>query len=398
MACSRAATVNLRAAGHRILLAAALLAGAAGCSGVGIGATVPPRDNWTTLAATPGPGGPGGPGGGKAATLPMRVVSAQRRGLQATLGIQVFWNSAGNTSQMQADANRIFNYAVGLGANSVAIDFWFYTNGVEPTYVYGKSGTTPSPATIAMVVENAREHGLRVLVRPLLNEDNIKIVGTNWRGSIQPPSLNAWFASYYSFLKPYLMAAQQSKATGFNIGTELDSLAPYADHWTIFESAVAKLYSGEQIYAVNYGRWQLDPSYDPVPDPAVDAYPQLGLGDDATVGELTSAWVTWLHNQPESVLAKTVLQEIGIAAAAGSYAEPARPAPSGTPLDVAIQRNWFASACAAAKQTHLAGIYFYDVNSTDQPTEPAVVANYPPGSFIDRSDSTIRTCFASGWS
>ena len=53
--------------------------------------------------------------------------------------------------------------------------------------------------------------------------------------------------------------------------------------------------------------------------PAVDAYPLLGLGDSATCGELTAAWVCWLHSRPESVLKRTVLQEVGIAAVAGAY-------------------------------------------------------------------------------
>lgn len=391
--------MSVTSLGGRALLAAALLTVVAGCGGVGVGATVPPADDWTTppnngaassTSSSPSSVAIGG--------VPVRMVSAQRRNLRATLGIQVFWNSSGTRVHLEADANRIFNYAVGLGANSVAIDFYFFTNGVYPTYVYGVRSRTPSPATIAMVVANAREHGLRVLVRPLLNEDNIKIVGTNWRGSIQPPSLTAWFASYYAFLKPYFEAAQSSKATAFNIGSELDSLAPYENHWTIFKDAVAKLFTGQLQYAVNYGRWQQDPSYEPVPDAGIDAYPLLGLGDDATVRQLTAAWVAWLHNQPESVLRGTVLQEVGIAAAAGAYAEPARQAPSGTPLDPAIQRNWFASACAAAKQTHLAGLYFYNVNSTDQPSDRAAAASYPPGSFIDRSDGVIKACFSTGWS
>jgi hypothetical protein len=98
------------------------------------------------------------------------------------------------------------------------------------------------------------------------------------------------------------------------------------------------------------------------------------------------------------VLEKTVLQEVGIAAVAGAYADPALTVPNGTPLDVPIQQAWFAAACAAAKQTHLAGIYFFDVDSTDDLSDRAAAAQYAPGSFIDRSDGVIKACFASGWS
>jgi hypothetical protein len=70
------------------------------------------------------------------------------------------------------------------------------------------------------------------------------------------------------------------------------------------------------------------------------------------------------------------------------------PAPSGAALNVAIQKKWFVAACAAAKQTGIAGLYYYDVNSTDR---PAHASGYGAGSFIGRGDGAIKTCFASGW-
>jgi Glycoside Hydrolase Family 113 len=379
------------------VLAAALLSG---CSGVGIGPGVPPKQDWTTQATAPPattttqqPSTSAQIGG-----MPILKVKPGAADLSADLGIQVFWNSTGSQADMEADANRIFNYVVGLGANSVGVDFWFFTDGPTPTRVYGVPGRTPSPATIAMVTKIAREHGLRVTLRPLLNEDNIKIVGTNWRGSIQPPELDSWFASYYAFLKPYLQVAQSDGASTFNIGTELDSLAPDESHWKIFENTVSQIYKGQQEYAVNYGRWEEDPSYEPVPDAAVDAWPQLGVSDSATIPQLTSAWETWLRNQPSSVLSKTTIQEVGLAAAAGAYKEPALSYAAGTPLDVTVQRNWLTAACDAAKGEHMAGIFYYSVNSTDRPSEPAVTAKYAPGSFMNRSDDAIKACFASGWS
>jgi hypothetical protein len=375
------------------LLATAVVATLCGCAGLGAGPAVPVGNDWTALAS-PAPGTAQLIGG-----MPVSKVTARSKRLTATLGIQVFWDSTGPRAKLAAEANRIFDYVVDLGANSVAIDFFFYTDGEHPRYVYGVPGSTPSPATIAMVIANAREHGLRVLVRPLLNDANITIVRGDWRGSIEPWSVASWFTSYYSFLRPYLAAAQQSKATAFGIDTELDSLA--ADHreWASLQAAAAKLFKGQLVYAVNYGLWQKDRPDEPVPDAAVDAYPLLGLPGSATVAELTAAWVSWLQgHRPAAVLKRTVLQEVGIAAVAGAYAGPALAAPGRAPVDLSVQRKWFAAACAAAKQAHLAGIYFFDVNSTDDPADLAAVARYAPGSFIGRSDGVIEACFASGWS
>jgi len=374
------------------MIAAALVSLLSGCGA--IAPSIPPGNDWTVAAGASNPAGTAVPPRTTAGRALIRNVSAERSALTATLGIQVYWNSTGTPAEMAADADRIFNYVVGLGANSVGINFAFYTDGVYPTRVYGVRGSTPSPATIAMVIANARRHGLRVLVRPLLNEKNIVDSRGDWRGSIEPPSVIGWFHSYWEFLKPYFAAAQRSGATIFNVGDELDSLAPDKYEWTAFEAAAAKLFTGQLEYAVNYGRWQTYPAYEPVPDASVDAYPQLGLGDSASVRELTAAWVNWLHNQPAPVLRRTVLQEVGIAGISGAYREPAKTAPSGATLDVAVQDKWFASACAAAKQTDMAGIYFYDVNSTDH---PANAGGYSAGSFIGRGDSVIKTCFASGW-
>jgi hypothetical protein len=378
--------------GARFLLAAAVVSLLCGCAE--IAPSVPPGADWTVSAKASNAAGTAVPPRPGADGTPIRTVPTARRALAATLGIQVFWNSTGTAAEMAADANRIFNYIVGLGANGVGINFFFYTDGVDPTRVYGVRGSTPSPSTIAMVIASARRHGLRVMLRPLLNEKNIVDSRGDWRGSIQPPSVIGWFHSYWEFLKPYFAAAQHTGATSFDVGSELDSLAPDQYEWTAFEAAAAKVFTGQLEYAVNWSRWETDPSYEPVPDAGVDAWPQLGLGDSATVPELTAAWVTWLHNQPESVLRRTVLQEVGIAAVSGSYRKPFRIIPAGATLDVAIQDKWFAAACAAVQQTGMAGIYFYAVNSTDRP-EHAV--GYGPGSFIGRGDRAIKACFANGW-
>jgi len=373
--------------GRLLALAATLAVTLCGCAGLSAGPAVPVGNDWTT----PPPMIDG---------TPVSEVAAPSARLTADLGIQVYWNTADATRARQQDeGTQIFNYVVGLGANSVGIDFPFFTDGEYPTRVYGVPGSTPSPAIIAMLVANGRAHGLRVLVRPLLDDGNIMAVNGDWRGSIRPRSVSSWFRSYLGFLTPYLRAAQAGGATAFGIDTELDSLAGQAGDWARVRSAAATLFTGQLVSAVNYGLWQQDKPGEPVPDAALDAYPPLGAASGATVPTLTAAWVSWLRrHRPAQALEKTVLQEVGISAVAGAYAAPAITAPDGTPLDVTVQRDWFAAACAAAKTTRLAGLYFFDVNSSDNPLDPVAAARYAPGSFIDRGDDVIKACFGSGWS
>jgi hypothetical protein len=370
-----------RKRGHLLAVAlVCLVATATGCADVGLAPRVPAVQDWT---ARP--------------TAPVDVVSVAHQDLRSALGVQVVWQSDTTADVTQAQANRIFNYVVGLGANEVGVDFYFDTNGVRPSRVYGEQGVTPSPATIALVVASARQHGLRVLLRPLLNENNLRTAG-NWRGSIRPTSLSAWFASYYGFLRPYLAVAQDSHATGFAIGTELDSLAPARQQWTAIEAEAASVYSGQLTFALNWNDWHESARYEPVPHVAVDAYPTTSLGKYATVPELTAAWLQWLNRQPALTLRQTVLQEVGIAPADGAYTKPATWGASMPHVDPAIQRNWFAAACAAAKRTHLAGMYFYVIYNTDQPDDPASLLDATRTlSFTGVSDSVIKACFASGW-
>jgi hypothetical protein len=370
---------------RRRLFAVALMgltATATGCADVGLAPRVPVVQDWTSLPS-----------------VPANVVSAAHQDLKATLGVQVVWQSDTPTPETKAEANQIFNYVVGLGANEVGLDFYFDTNGSHPNRVYGEPGITPSPYTIALLVGLAQQRGLRVMLRPLLSENNLGIAAGNWRGNIQPKSVKAWFASYYAFLHPYLTVAQEDHISNFAIGTELDSLASAKKQWAALEAKVKYVYSGPLTFAVNWNDWHTTSTkYKPVPHVAVDAYPPTTLRKDATVPQLTAAWVKWLNRQPEKNLRQTVIQEVGIAPADGAYANPAGYGAAEPVVNADIQRNWFAAACKAAKKTHLAGMFYYVVYNTDAPGEPASLLDATRTlSFTGVSDSVVKTCFASGW-
>lgn len=326
---------------------------------------------------------------------PVTKVSAATRDLTQQLGIQLYWHTSGTTAQVDSAAAKVLNYIVSLGANTVSLTFPIYTNGVHPTEVYGVAGSTPSPATLGLVIKAAQARGLRVMLRPLIDETNIIDSAGDWRGSIEPPSTSDWFSSYRQFLTPYLDLAQQDSVNYFDIGVELDSLVFQSSDWADLDTYAAGIYHGEIDYADNWSDWQLAESYAPATHMGVDAYPDVDLPDDASVSELTTAWEDWLEHRSSSVLENTVLQEVGIAAASGSYHHPAAFGEAGSTLVTSIQVNWFTAACDAARSLNMPGIYFWDVDSF---AEPSSGATSDAGSFIGRGDQAIKTCFASGWS
>ena len=343
----------------------------------------------STQQGAPKPGAPA-----TASSLPPKQISAAAKATSAQLGVQIYWHNIDDPATARTYADRLLDYIVGLGANSVTISFPIYVDGVRPTKAYTTPGTTPSPATLGIVLAAASARGLRTTIRPLVDEANILDSAGDWRGSIEPVDTSAFFASYQSVLNPYLDQARASHAATFVVGAELDSLVHDTSMWTALTAASSKRFTGQLAYADNWGLWVTGRPAIPNAATGVDAYPQLKVGDNASVSELTSAWTTWLKHRSASTLSKTVLQEVGISATDGAYAEPVKWEVAGQTIDPKIQINWFTAACGAARSLHLNGIYFWDL---DAYADPSHADPNGPGSFVDRGDQAIKSCFATGW-
>lgn len=343
----------------------------------------------SSAASSPGASPP-------ASEAPPKQVSAAAKAATAQLGVQIYWHDIDDAATAKKNVDRLLDYVVGLGANSVAFSFPIYTDGAKPTRTYTTPGKTPSAATLTLLLTEAKARGLRTMLRPLIDEANILDGKGAWRGSIQPVSTSGWFASYQALLNPFLDVAQRTHTDSFVVGAELDSLVKDGSNWKALAAASGQRYSGQLSYADNWGQWVTGRAGVPGVTNAVDAYPVLhGVSDSSSVAQLTSAWTAWLRHRSSSTLAKTFMQEVGISATDGAYAEPVKWEVPGEAVKPAIQANWFAAACQAAKATHMSGIYFWDL---DAYADPAQGPTYGAGSFIGRGDVSIKTCFATGWS
>lgn len=330
---------------------------------------------------------------GTSAPIAVPDVSGAARATSVQLGVQVYWHDVTDPAAVKTNADRLLDYVVGLGANSVGISFPIYTDGARPTRVYAKDVATPSPQSIRTVAAEAKARGLRVMLRPLIDEQNITNSAGAWRGSITPGSIPDWFTSYRQTLLPFLAAAQTAHADTFVLGSELDSLVDQAAQWHALEAASAAVFSGRLAYADNWGQWATGRPAVAGTDAGLDAYPQLDLPDSASVPQIAAAWTAWLHKRPAG-LADTVVQEVGIAATPGAYGHPAAWGNQHQPLSPQIQVNWFAGACDAVRSLHLSGIYYWDLDAWDNPAQGASTGT---ASFIGRGDAAIKACFTTGW-
>ncbi len=307
-------------------------------------------------------------------------------------GVQVYWHTNHDSAfGIAQKASRVFDYIVGLGANSVGINFPIYTDSLKPTKVYA-GAATPLPAELQIVLEQARLHKLRITVRPILDEANLMTTAGGWRGNIAPRDPDGWFTSYEQFLAPYLQIAATASVTEFVLGTELDSLVQDQARWSAMHTFAQQYFAGVVSFSINWTDYQLR-RYGPYPETGIDAYPRFVLDDSATLAQVTAAWQQWLSATKPGNHTMT-LQEVGIPAQAGMYRNPSNWGQGSAAINESIQANWFDAACAAAKQVSLGGIYFWMIDSNVNPAL-ADPAHDSASSFIGRAGETaIRRCFA----
>ncbi|GAB2706369.1 hypothetical protein GCM10010442_26380 [Kitasatospora kifunensis] len=348
----------------------------------------------TTTAQPTGTGQPTAPASAQPVDQGPKVAHPWQAG-GPEWGIQVYWldDPADADDYVQGKADRIVKYVVGLNANSLAITFPFYTAGLNANSVTAHP-TTPSPDRLAILVDTARRAGLKVTVRPTLDETSLTDAAGDWRGTIAPTDRAAWFASYESFLQPYLKSAQKHGAAVFTIGTEFNSLEG-DPHWQGVIDDAKQYFHGDVGYDANWDNFAKGDIAVPAESQGVDAYfPAKSATDDSPVSTLVSSWNTWLDKKGKGPLPAVTLSEVGIPAQQGAFSKPGD-FYTKRPLNETVQAQWFTAVCQVAAQRQLNGLYYWSLYFGTDPTLP-VDDNTPRMDFAGRpqSEAAIRQCFA----
>jgi hypothetical protein len=272
-----------------------------------------------------------------------------------------------------AAATATVSYALSLHANAIGISFPFFMTSRDSAGVHG-GAATPTPGQLATVIIAARRAGMRVTLRPLLDE---KVLGAS-RAGLRPVNEAAWFASYRQFLVPYLVMAQQLQVSEFIIGAELTqfSRSPY---WKELNASVRRIYHGQLGCSDNlqFRRGGCGTAVQ-----LVDAYQPL-------LPPLAAAWSSYDATFPPG----TVLAEVGIAAVDGAWTKPWIINRPGSVLDPAMQAQWFTDACSEAIAAHLGGIYFWSLDMSVQQAGPTLADEAQWAHSAGAS--AISRCFAS---
>jgi hypothetical protein len=320
-------------------------------------------------------------------------------------GISVTLNDtapmADNLQMAQAQA--VFSYVASLGADAVAINFPFYMSSQSSSTVTSGSGT-PTPAALKGMIEIAEENGLKVQLRPLMSESDFDTPITGaWRGSIVPANIGEWFESYWTWLEPYLVVAEETNVGSVAIGSELNSLISpgatssktgeptigihnFLGYWITLRNEAQAIIGDRMVYAASH----LDFSTVPGIGFGYDAYYPVILpagtkpfNSSTPASTVVSAFLSSMEKSYQSAgfaatLSATRLEEVGIAAAGGAWTHPNDFGyPSNTPVERWVQADWDTAMCDTFIHFNMTGLYFWSVNFNQfSPTYNASAALY----------------------
>lgn len=323
------------------------------------------------------------------------------------LGINVLLYPQFGSRQANLDAaKRMFSYVASLNANTVAICFEGYPVATNPQDALTSSAVTSGPATptanfLAAEVDLAHAAGLQVELRPLINEDFLHSIGS-WRGAIAPSDPAAWFASYASFLRPYLIMSRAHQVESFVIGAELNTMAPHNRYWAPLVNTAKQLSGARIVYEANWNSGTTLPKT----DFGIDFYQPLSgipLIGASTPPDLTSMFTTKMESNLKSGIyaaptgtSHLVLGEVSVSAVDGGWTAPWSDMynPAKNSIIRSVQANWFTAACNAVKDLGLGGLDYWtlilNVNF-DPASSDATSSTHWQGT---ESADAIRACFA----
>lgn len=246
-----------------------------------------------------------------------------------------------------------------LGVNSLSLVWPIFVDGVRGNKVYATE-RTPSLEDLQQMIQYLRFAGYHITLRPTIDEINITAEDPQeWRGTLRPRSVQAWFASYEALLGTYVDMAQLTGVEVFTIGVELSSLERHQTQWSNLIAAFRGRYSGELTYASNRGVSAHMPWHE-LDFISVDAFYELMVEHDASVADMVDAYHGYqieIEQAKEKYKMPVVFAEIGTTSQRGSFRRPWQ-WNHRTPVDHAAQARFFTASCEVWRDS-LVGLYWW---------------------------------------
>lgn len=244
-----------------------------------------------------------------------------------------------------------FNYGplleeiAAIGASHVALVVPLYQTHGGSVALRLHTRLSPGLPAIAEAVRAARRAGLDVTVFPIVRLEAPRAPG-EWRGTLRPEDLDAWFASYEAVLGDLAAVATMTGASRLVVGSELSSLDGDLARWRPVVEKIRAVFPGSLVYSANWDHYQDARLFELVDEIGVVAYFNLRERDGPSdVAALAGRWRS-LRTQIEGWLAGRrkpfVFTEVGYRSRAGSSAAPWDETAGGS-VDLDEQRRSFAA-------------------------------------------------------
>jgi hypothetical protein len=244
-------------------------------------------------------------------------------------------------------ALRRIDEVAGTGATWVALVVSWEQKDVRADAIARSPRVTATDAEVRRALRRARMRGLRALLFPILTVREIRM--GQWRGSLRPRDVEAWWRSYERFILHYAELGAAEAAAALMVGSELGFSEAWRDRWFHLISQVERVYAGELVYSANWDHYRAVSFLSRLDHLGISAYFELTDDGDAGQEELTRAWRKVAAELRAFARAERVslwLTEVGYPSRDRAATRPWDYSARG-PIDLEEQRRCFAAMIAA---------------------------------------------------
>jgi hypothetical protein len=184
-------------------------------------------------------------------------------------------------------------YVKGLGANSIAvIPYARLLRADIPSIIYDTGAGYPRAATIK-ALQNAKEEGMRAVLKPHLWLANRPENKNYWTGIVKfdDEGWREYLARYRHMVLELATMASAGGADILVIGTEIKSTTKnFPEYMKKLIAEVRVIYGGELTYAANHDEFQRITFWGDLDYIGIDAYFQLAETENPGIAEIVASW------------------------------------------------------------------------------------------------------------
>lgn len=249
------------------------------------------------------------------------------------------------------------------GADTVSFIVVWMQEDIHAMQIREVPGRTVPEDKLIEAIRAAHDEGLRVMVFPIVLLENAGM--GEWRGRLDPPAVELWFANYSERLLHLAALCEREGVELLSIGSEFSSLEQHTDHWRELITSTREVFSGWLTYSGNWDHLRVLRVWDQLDFMSVSAYFELAEERDVPESWLDGAWqhhrdqLLAIHAEVAPDL-PLVISEVGYASQDGIAEHPWNYTLD-HPLDLEEQRQCYAAFIRTWEGVpQLRGVYFYE--------------------------------------